>query len=184
MPWWNAQQTDKAREKCRAWFRASMHRLLAYTRLQVDDETDVEMLLSGMIERVTQACVQGRVPAEEEDLLRYSMRAIWHDALRLRERNNHRREAEKHFATAHAAEAPVQHPCAHGEDAATQASLLRRALRELPEEQTELITLHIWEELSIAEIARRCNTAESTIRSRYTVALRAVKAKLKQLDIR
>ena len=184
MPWWNTQHTDKAREKCRAWFRASMHRLLAYTRLQVDEDTDVEMLLSGVIERVTQAVVDGRVPAEEEDLLRYSMRAIWHDALRLRERNSHRREAEKHFATDRAAHAQEQHPRAHAEDAATQAKQLRQALRELPEEQAELISLHIWEELSFSEIARRCNTAESTIRSRYTVALRAVKAKLKQLDIR
>lgn len=184
MPWWKAQQTDEAREKCRAWFRASMHRLLAYTRLQVDEETDVEMLLSGVIERVTQACVQGRVPAEEEDLLRYSMRSIWHDALRMRERNKNRREAEIHYTAGHGATPTEQHPHAAGADAATQASLLRRALRELPEEQAELITLHIWQELSIAEIARRCNTAESTIRSRYTVALRAVKAKLKQFDIR
>ena len=184
MPWWNAQHTDKAREKCRAWFRASMHRLLAYTRLQVDEETDVEMLLSGVIERVTQAVVDGRVPAEEVDLLRYSMRAIWHDALRLRERNNHRHIAEKHFATDRTSDAQEQHPRAHAKDAATQAKQLRQALRELPEEQAELISLHIWEELSLAEIARRCHTAESTIRSRYTVALRAMKAKLKQFDIR
>ena len=182
--WWKQNAECEAQETCRLWFRAAMHRLLAYARLQVDADTDVEMLLSGVMTRVAEAVAEGRVPAQEEDLLRYSMRSIWHDALRMRERNKNRREAEIHYTAGHGATPTEQHPHATGADAATQASLLRRALRELPEEQAELITLHIWEELSIAEIARRCNIAESTIRSRYTVALRAVKAKLKQFDIR
>ncbi len=159
-----------------------MHRLLAYARLQTDEEADVEMLLSGVIERVTESVAQGRLPAEEQDLLRYSMSCIRHDALRMNRRNNRRREAEQqYFADGGVAE--TEHSRMATADAALRAQQLRRALRCLPEHQAELIILHIWEELSFAEIARRLSTAESTLRSRYAVALRTVKALLSNTDI-
>ena len=181
--WWKSNAEDEARQKCRAWFRASMHRLLAYARLQADDDTDVEVLLSGVIERVAEAVAQGRLPAEEEDLLRYSMRSIRHDAIRTGRRNNHRREAEQQYF-AEGAHTPVaEHPCVRGADAADRAQHLRRAIRQLPAAQAELINLHIWEDMTLAEIARRQNTPESTIRSRYIVALRTMKSFLSTVDI-
>ena len=160
-----------------------MHRLLAYARLQADEDTDVEVLLSGVIERVAEAVAQGRVPAEEEDLLRYSMRSIRHDAIRASRRNSHRREAEQQFYAAGVPTPAAEHPCMVESDAAARAQLLRRAIRLLPAEHAELIHLHIWQELSIAEIARRLGTPESTIRSRYTVALRTMKSYLSTVDI-
>lgn len=181
--WWKQKAEHEAQETCRLWFRAVMHRLLAYARLQVDADTDVEMLLSGVITRVADAVAAGRVPAQEEDLLRYSMRAIWHDALRLRERNAHRREAEHQYFTQRIAEPAEPHPCMAAADAELRARLLRKAVQLLPAEQAELVNLRIWQELSFAEIARRCRTPESTIRSRYAVALRTVKSHLKHLEL-
>lgn len=180
---WKQKAEHEARETCRLWFRAAMHRLLAYARLQVDADTDVEMLLCGVITRVADAVAEGRVPAQEEDLLRYSMRAIWHDALRLRERNAHRREAEKQYVAHRTPEPTEPHPCMAAADAEMRARRLRQAVQLLPAEQAELVNLRIWQELSFAEIARRSRTPESTIRSRYAVALRTVKSHLEHLDL-
>lgn len=181
--WWKRNAEDEAREKCRAWFRASMHRLLAYARLQVDVDTDVEVLLSGVIERVAEAVAQGRVPAEEEDLLRYSMSSIRHEAIRANRRNSNRREAEQQYFAGAGPEPVSEHPRMSEADAEVRAQHIRCAVQQLPAEQAELIILHIWEELSIAEIARRFRTPESTIRSRYIVALRTMKSYLSTLDI-
>lgn len=175
--WRKHNAGDEAREHCRVCFRALMHRLLAYARLQVDAETDVEMLLSGVMQRVAEAAAQGRVPVTEEDLLPYTMRAIWHDALRLRQRNQTRREAERRYAEEGAATAEV-HPQLQYEAHAERADRLREALRLLTPEQAEPVMLHIWEALSFAEIARRLALPESTVRSRYLVALRAMKSYL------
>ena len=183
LSWWKRNAEDEAREKCRAWFRASMHRLLAYARLQADDDTDVEVLLSGVIERVAEAVAQGRLPAEEEDMLRYSMRSIRHDAIRANRRNSHRREAEQQYFAEGGPTPSAEHPYMSRADAAARARHLRRAVRQLPAEQAELINLHIWEDLSLAEVARRLSTPESTIRSRYIVALRTMKSFLSTVDI-
>lgn len=160
-----------------------MHRLLAYARLQTNEEADVEILLSGVIERVTESVAQGRLPAEEQDLLRYSMSCIRHDAIRMNRRHNRRREAEQQYFADTTGTAADAHPRMASADAELRAQQLRHAVRCLPQNQAELIILHIWEELSFAEIARRLSTAESTLRSRYAVALRAVKAFLSSTDI-
>lgn len=160
-----------------------MHRLLAYARLQTEEDADVEMLLSAVIERVAEAVAKGRLPAEEEDLLRYSMRAIKHDAIRLSRRNRNRREAEQQYSAEGGPTPTDAHPRMEADDAEQRALLLRRAISCLPHAQAEVINLHIWQELSFAEIARRCGAPESTIRSRYAVALRAVKSQLLTLNL-
>lgn len=160
-----------------------MHRLLAYARLQTEEDADVEILLSAVIERVAEAVAQGRLPAEEEDLLRYSMRSIKHDAIRLSRRNRHRREAEQHYSEQGGPTPTDEHPRMQAADAEQRAQQLRSAVSRLPHAQAEVINLHIWQELSFAEIARRSGAPESTIRSRYTVALRAVKAQLSTLNL-
>ncbi len=160
-----------------------MHRLLAYARIQADADTDVEVLLSGVIERVAVAVAQGRVPAEEEDLLRYSMSSIRHEAIRAGRRNSNRRAAEQLYFAEGGPTPAEEHPRMVSADAENRARQLRRAVQLLPAEQAELVMLHIWENLSIAEIARRLGTPESTIRSRYIVALRTMKSYLSTVDI-
>lgn len=182
LKWWKHNAGDEARAQCRVCFRALMHRLLAYARIQVDEETDVEMLLSGVMQRVADAAAQGRVPATEQDLLPYSMRAIWHDAQRLRQRNRNRRQAEKQFM-AESVPPAENHPRLEQLEAAQRSAQLRDALRTLSPELAEPVLLHIWEDLGFTEISRRLALPESTIRSRYLVALRTMKKHLSTIEI-
>lgn len=49
--------------------------------------------------------------------------------------------------------------------------ILRRALWELPEDQREVTILHIWSELTFAQIAEVLNISANTAASRYRYAL-------------
>ena len=183
MRWRRHNEANEARQQCRAWFRAVMHRLLAYARIQAGDENDVEMLLSGVMERVVEAVAEGRVPATEDNLMPYCMRAIRHSAIRLRRRNMHRREAELAFSASPEGHPTEEHPRHSADDASLRAERLRRAVQLLPEEHAELVELHIWQELSFAEIARRTDTPESTLLSRYLVALQSIKNHLSTAEL-
>jgi RNA polymerase sigma-70 factor (ECF subfamily) len=55
-------------------------------------------------------------------------------------------------------------------DYAEEASL-RRALAELPDDQREITVLHVWGELTFAQIADLLNISANTAASRYRYAL-------------
>ena len=113
----------------------------------------------------------------------YCMRAIRHSAIRLRQRNLHRREAELAFSATPERHPTEAHPRHCADDTTLRTQRLRQALQLLPEEQAELVELHIWQELSFAEIARRTATPESTLRSRYLVALQSIKNHLSTAEL-
>jgi RNA polymerase sigma-70 factor (ECF subfamily) len=48
---------------------------------------------------------------------------------------------------------------------------LRRALRDLPDDQREVIVLHVWGELTFSEIGELLNVSSNTAASRYRYAL-------------
>lgn len=48
---------------------------------------------------------------------------------------------------------------------------VRRALQSLPEDQRQTVVLHIWGELTFAEIAEVLNVSPNTAASRYRYAL-------------
>lgn len=53
------------------------------------------------------------------------------------------------------------------------------ALRELPREQSEVVVLKIWEELTFAEIAELLDTSLATAASRYRYALQKLELKFR-----
>jgi RNA polymerase sigma factor (sigma-70 family) len=50
-------------------------------------------------------------------------------------------------------------------------SRLRRALTTLPSEQLQVTVLHVWAELTFAQIAEVLGTSANTVASRYRYAL-------------
>lgn len=157
---------------CKDWFHATRHRLLACVRSRVGDEVDAELLLSSVASRVSQAVSEGRVPAQEEDLLPYTMRALCRDAVHALQRSRRRAEAEQVYYRERGLDAQPDGSATAEDD---RHYHLRRAVKSLPPEQAEVLLLHVWEEQSFADIARGLSLPESTVRSRYKAALLAVK---------
>ncbi len=157
---------------CKDWFHATRHRLLACVRSRVGDEVDAELLLSGVASRVSQAVSEGRVPAQEEDLLPYTMRALCREAVHALQRSRSRAEAEQVYYKERGLDAQPDGSVSAEDDLHYH---LRRAVKSLPPKQAEVLLLHVWEEQSFAAIARGLSLSESTVRSRYKAALLAVK---------
>jgi RNA polymerase sigma-70 factor, ECF subfamily len=57
---------------------------------------------------------------------------------------------------------------------------LRRALGDLPEDQREVIVLHIWGELTFAEIGDLLGVSLNTAASRYRYALATARRNVRQ----
>ncbi|MEM7013124.1 MAG: sigma factor-like helix-turn-helix DNA-binding protein, partial [Verrucomicrobiota bacterium] len=62
-------------------------------------------------------------------------------------------------------------------DNAAFAETVQKALAEIPEKFSEVVTLKIWGELTFAQIAEKLDVAQNTVQSRYRYGLE----KLKQL---
>lgn len=168
--WWHKKGDEAARQQCRSWFLAARHRLYLYARRRADSSADVELLLSRTLERVAEAVYQGRVSAEEKSLLPYTLRALANEAMKMNMADSRRRRAEARYSSHRSAEsAPDPLPA---EDTHRRLSSL---LSRLPEKQAEVVTLHLWEDLSFAEIGRMLGVGESTVRARYDAALRKMK---------
>jgi len=55
---------------------------------------------------------------------------------------------------------------------------LRRAIGELPDDQREVIVLHVWGELTFLEIADLLGVSSNTVASRYRYALGKLRASM------
>ena len=53
-------------------------------------------------------------------------------------------------------------------------------MRDLPEEQREVVVLRIWGEMTLAEVALVLDVPENTVASRYRYALNRMRALLKE----
>lgn len=163
----------KLRQQCEVWFLEHRHRLLGYARLQVSDGADEELLLSEVMERVM--CAYCARQVDLEGLLPYSLRSIYHAALRLRTRNRRRQQVE----TTYQQEKEREHTChrhpSHHETTEDVHDELRSALQQLKPELATIVTLRIWEEETFADISRKLRLPESTVRSHFARALQQIK---------
>lgn len=168
--WWHKKGDEAARQQCRSWFHVVRHRLYLYARRRADSSADVELLLSRTLERVADAVYHGRVAADEESLLPYTLRALTNEAMKMSMADSRRRRAEARYSSLQPlASAPATSSAA---DTHLRLSVL---LSRLPEKQAEVVTLHLWEDRSFAEIGRMLGVGESTVRARYDAALRKLK---------
>lgn len=168
--WWHRKGDEAARQQCRSWFRTVRHRLYLYARRRADSSADVELLLSRTLERVADAVYYGRVSADEEALLPYTLRALSNETMKMSMAESRRRRAEARYSS-YQPEAAAP-PSSTAADTHLRLSAL---LSRLPEKQAEVVTLHLWEDRSFAEIGRMLGVGESTVRARYDAALRKLK---------
>lgn len=164
---------SELRRRCREWFLASRHGLLSYALRHADGMTDVELLLAEVMRRVAEAIASGRVPIEA--IAPYTLRCLRNGAVELRRKNARRLEAERRFTEAEAVQTQADKAAASGglED---RHVYVRRLLRRLPPELAAVVTLRLWDELTFAEIARRLELPETSVRRRYDKGLQVLKS--------
>lgn len=167
---------ERLRRECTEWFSVHLVQLLTYARQQADTATDVELLVCTVAGNVCRAVCEGRVSMAE--VLPYTLRSIFNAAARLREQNARRYHTEQDYGS-QLIPLPV-HPAVADEGPDDTQLQLRRAVQELPEELAIIITLRIWDERTFPDIAAQLRLPESTVRSRYTVALRKIKSRISQ----
>ncbi len=173
---WNRNGDEAARQQCLSWFRTVRHRLYLYALRRAGQAADVELLLSRTLERVADAVYHGRLPVNEESLLPYTLRALSNEVIKMGLTEHRRLQAEARYSHS----LPT-----HAASASHTSSDLQQKLADcvalLPENQAEVVTLHIWQELSFAEIGRMLGVGESTVRMRYEAALRKMKQMVKDI---
>jgi RNA polymerase sigma-70 factor (ECF subfamily) len=67
----------------------------------------------------------------------------------------------------------------HGDENREAALTLQTALRELPEEQREVVVLRIWSGMTLEETANLCRITANTAASRYRYAIEKLRERLK-----
>jgi len=154
-------------------------RLLRYARLFTRHEQDAEDVLQSALMRTAlhaEGLAQANYPWA------YLIRTVRNEALRVVDRRNHARgtsqiEGEEHWADPDAVSWP-------GDllERAELRALVRDALSALPEEQSEVLVLKLWEELTFAEIATVCEVSPNTAASRYRYALEKLAPQLVSLQ--
>lgn len=173
-PFTQRRKENQLVQQCTEWFTAHRARLVAYARQQADSSTDVELLVTGTVTQVSRALCEGRVSTD--DLLPYTLRSLFNAAARLREQNLRRYRTEQSYG-GQLSTLP-EHPACTETTPDDRQLQLRRALRELPPELATVVTLRIWDELTFPDMAARLGLPESTLRSRYTAALKRIKSKI------
>lgn len=172
----NRNGDEAARQQCRSWFRTVRHRLYLYALRRAGQTADVELLLSRTLERVADAVYHRRVSADEKSLLPYTLRALSNEAIKMGLTERRRLHAEARYTNT----LPT-----HAVSSSHSSSDLQQKLADcvalLPENQAEVVMLHIWQDLSFAEIGRMLGVGESTVRMRYEAALRKMKQMVKDL---
>lgn len=168
---------ETLRQQCEEWFLSVRHRLLAYARQQSDGMTDVELLVGKTLDNVVTAYCKGHLPYE--DLLPYTLRSLYHEAGKMRVRNAKRMESERLYSEQ---QAVVTAPLSPEEGLSDELLQLRRAVQQLPQELSAVVVLKIWDELPLAEVARRLHCPESTVRDRYAAALKQIRRLLEPHD--
>lgn len=153
----------------RAWHEAYAARLVLYARQWLPERADAEDAVQAGFVRFWRA--NPEPAAEDAPLLFTAVRSAALDMLKSRHRRA-RREA------------------AAGEDSAEcwwdvstleereRADLMQRALRSLPPEQREVVTLRVWGELTFAQIAEALAENPNTVAARYRYALANLKKSL------
>ena len=177
-PFTSQRKNEQLLQQCTEWFAAHHVRLVTYARQQADSSTDVELLVMTTVTQVTRALCEGRVSTD--DLLPYTLRSLFNAAARLREQNLRRYRTEQCYG-GQLSSLP-EHPACADTTPDDRRLQLRRAVRELPPELATVVTLRIWDELTFPDMAVRLGLPESTLRSRYTAALKRIKSKISTDD--
>ena len=167
-----AQMTsDREWEQC---FAELAPRLVLYARQLTPNLADAEDVVQNAFVRWWRRFPKG--DREHVPLLFAAVRTIALD-LRRGSMRRSRRENESYLAE-EAREPGYFDATAEQNDL---SRLVSKSLESLPEEQREVVTLHLWGGLTFAEIAETVGASINTIAARYRYALKALQRRLEPM---
>ncbi len=177
MPTLKDQRSDVAMSKEHAWeqcFAELAPRLVLYARQLTPSAADAEDVVQTAFVRWWRRFPNG--DREHVPLLFAAVRTIALD-LRRGSMRRSRRENESYLAE------EARQPGYFDTQAEQKdlARLVESALDKLPEEQREVVTLHLWGGLTFAQIAETIGASINTVAARYRYALKALQRRLEPL---
>ncbi|MBS0662548.1 MAG: sigma-70 family RNA polymerase sigma factor [Verrucomicrobia bacterium] len=161
-------------ESWRAWFDHYGPRLLLAARQWCRSMADAEDVVQDAFVRFWRR--QRQLGGEPQALLFTSVRRA---ALDLARRNARRGVREERADGGLESVEPIFETPLEGDD---RRQAIESALRQLPAEQREVLTLKIWGELTFEQIADQLGISPNTAASRYRYALGALRAALTAAD--
>jgi RNA polymerase sigma-70 factor (ECF subfamily) len=154
-----------AYEDVQSWYRQHGPVLLAYVTSLVGDRSTAEDVLHQVFLKLLGNQI---VP---DDPRPYLFRAVRNAAL------NSRRSAARHVPLEDHAwlEMPAE--------LVDEGLALQSAMRELPEEQREVIVMRIWGEMTLEEIAAVLELSQNTVASRYRYGLAKLRETMRPFEV-
>lgn len=152
-------------------FRELAPRLILYARQFVDNMADAEDVVQMAFVRWWHRYPDG--DCSQIPLLYAAVRSISID-LRRKDMRRLLREAKSELSL-QGEEAPFFDVSVEQKET---ASLVTEAVKQLPEEQREVVTLHVWGGLTFAQIAELTGASINTVAGRYRYALNNLQRRL------
>lgn len=164
-----ANRESKLSRECHEWMIEHAAQLLSYTRIQMDNEGDAELILTDVSRKVLRAYCAGKV--NKDGLLPYTLKSLRNAAIDEKTKITKRTKAEQQYEESRNEEATTFEP----EDAHVHATAL---LQHLPQELAEVVRLKIWGELPYAQIAEQLGITEAAVRFRYHKGIEQVRLQM------
>jgi len=147
------------------WFEAHNRPLALYARQWLDDHAAADVVQEAFVKLLSQR-------HQPDDVRAWLFRTVRNAALNeLRRRHTCDRHAES--IAGNRPQWFLEHV---GEELDAQAA--QEALSQLPSEQSELIVMRIWGQMTYVQMARVTGEAVSTIHGRYSAALESLRKKM------
>jgi RNA polymerase sigma-70 factor (ECF subfamily) len=158
----------------KSWFQRYGPKLLLCARQWTRSAADAEDVVQEAFVRFWRH--QRHLPGEPMALLVTSMRRA---AIDLARREKRRTAREQWADDGRADPAPFFEIPLEGDD---RRAVIATALRELPDEQREVLVLKIWGDLTFDQVAEQLDIPPNTAASRYRYALAALRRELTAAD--